>query len=450
MHARQHLDLGGQGADLAGGAPVHADLVAQGARADRGLLQGAERGLEVLLALGEAIGERGQHLLLDGVDGAVAGELALGEQGLGQFAAHALLDGGVLLVGVVQEQRELGGLLRGLRGDLELGPAQGLDEGLGGLEAVGDDLLGGGGGPRLDELPLVLAAAGLDHHDGDVLGAVVLGDDAPGDDDVEDGALQLAPAREGDPLAVDEGQAGAADGAREGQARDLGGHGGGVDGQDVVGVVRVDGEHGLDDLDLVAQALDEAGAQGAVDEAGGQDGLGARAALAAEEGAGDAPGGVGPLLDVDREGEEVELVLGVLADRRGRQDGGGVVEVGQRGACGLPGEAARLESDGALAEAAVVDDSFGCDDVRAFHHGAFLLGSLVSRSTSAFDRSPRSHRGFREPLSKTVSLRAGWRAPFDRARDRRARPGTRKRPDSLGSRAGAGQRRRPRRSMSER
>src|SRR3712207_7796036 len=50
-----------------------------------------------------------------------------------------------------------------------------------------------------------------------------------------------------------------------------------------------------DDLDLVAQALDERRAQRAVDEAAGEDRLRRRAALAAEERAGDAPGGVHPL-----------------------------------------------------------------------------------------------------------------------------------------------------------
>ena len=241
----------------------------------------------------------------------------------------------------------------------------------------------------MNELPLVLAAAGLNHHDRDVFGAVFLGDDAARDNDVEHGTLELAPARERDPLVVDERQAGAADRAREGQAGDLGGHGRGVDRQNVVGVVRIDRQDGLDDLDLVAQALDEAGAQRAVDEAGGQDGLGARAAFAAEEGTGDATRGVLTLFNVDGQREEVELVLGVLAHRGGGQNGGGIIQVGQGGAGGLLGETAGFEAHGTLAETAVIDNRLCGDDVGAFHHGAFLLGLLVSRSTSAFDRSPR-------------------------------------------------------------
>ena len=389
VHAGQDLDLGGEGTDLARRAAVHADLFAQGAVTDRGLLERAEGCLEGLLRLGEALGQGLEHLFLDGVHGLVAGELALGQQSLGDLLGRVFLDRRVLFVGVVQEQREFDGLLGGLLGHLELSLAQDLDEGLGGLEAVGHDVFGGGGGASLNQLPLVLAAAGLDHHDRDVFGAVFLGDDAARDNDVEHGTLELAPARERDPLVVDERQAGAADRAGEGQAGDLGGHGRGVDRQNVVGVVRINRQDGLDDLDLVAQALDEAGAQRAVDEAGGQDGLGARAAFAAEEGTGDATRGVLTLFNVDGQREEVELVLGVLAHRGGGQNGGGIVQVGQGGAGGLLGETAGFEAHGALAETAVIDNRLCGDDVGAFHHGAFLLGLLVSRSTSAFDRSPR-------------------------------------------------------------
>ena len=77
-----------------------------------------------------------------------------------------------------------------------------------------------------------------------------------------------------------------------------------------------------DDVDLVAEALGERRAQRAVDEPAGQDGLVRGLALPAEERAGDLAGGVGPLLDVDGQGEEV----GPLPDRaggggRGQQDG---------------------------------------------------------------------------------------------------------------------------------
>ena len=144
-----------------------------------------------------------------------------------------LLDGVVLLIGVIEIERELGGGLGGVLGDLHLGLAQGLDVGLGRLKGLGDDGLGGGRGTGGDQVPGALGGTGLDHHDGDV--AVL--QDAARHHHVEGGALELGVAREGHPLAVDEGQAGARNRAGEGQARDLGGHGGRIDGQDVVGVV---------------------------------------------------------------------------------------------------------------------------------------------------------------------------------------------------------------------
>ena len=100
-------------------------------------------------------------------------------------------------------------------------------------------------------------------------------DDAAGDDHVEHGALPLGVARERDPLAVDERDAHAGDGAGERQAGQLRRERRGVDRERVVRVVRVDRQHGDDDLDLVAQALDEQGAQRAVDQAAGEDRLGA-------------------------------------------------------------------------------------------------------------------------------------------------------------------------------
>src|SRR5690606_17162323 len=85
--------------------------------------------------------------------------------------------------------------------------------------------------------------------------------------------------------------------------------------------------------------------------------------FAAEERAGDLPHGVHPLFDVDREREEVEVLLGVLAGRRGRQQHRLVVEVRRDGAGGLTGQQPGLELDGAGAELAVVDHGlYGGDD----------------------------------------------------------------------------------------
>ena len=219
---------------------------------------------------------------------------------------------------------------------------------------------------------------GLDHHDRDVTG---LGDPA-GHDHVEDGVLELAVRRERDPLALDERHTHAADGAGERQARELGGHRRGVDRQHVVGLVGVERQHGDDDLDLVAQTLLEGRAQRPVDQAAGEDRVLAGTTLAAEERAGDLAHGVHPLLDVDREREEVEVLLGVLAGRGGRQQHRLVVEVGRDGAGGLTGQQAGLELDGAGAELAVVDHGlYGGDD-------GFLHGKPLSLSRSDHARAP--------------------------------------------------------------
>ena len=169
--------------------------------------------------------------------------------------------------------------------------------------------------------------------------------------------------RERDPLALDERDAHAADRAGERQAGELGGHRRGVDREHVVGLVGVERQHGDDDLDLVAQALLEGRAQRAVDQAAGEDRILTGTTLAAEERAGDLAHGVHPLLDVDRQREEVELVLGLLAGGGRREQHRLVVEVGGHRSGGLPGQQPGLELDGAGAELAVVENGLDADDV---------------------------------------------------------------------------------------
>ena len=179
------------------------------------------------------------------------------------------------------------------------------------------------------------------------------------DHHVEHGALELLDGRECHPLAIDQRDADTADRAVERQAGDLGGRRRGVDGDHVVQVVGVEAHDRDHDLDLVTQARDEGRTQRTVDQATGEDRIGGRAALPAEERPRDAPGGVHAFLDVDRQREEVEVVLGGLAGGGRRQQHGLVVEVGDDGAGGLLGEPAGLEADGAGAEAPVVDHGGG-------------------------------------------------------------------------------------------
>jgi hypothetical protein len=197
----------------------------------------------------------------------------------------------------------------------------------------------------------VLGGLGLDHHDRDL--AVV--QHAAGDDHVERGPLDLGAGREGDPLAVDQRHSGTSDRAAERQPRDLGGRRGRVDGQHVVGVVRVEREDGDHDLHLVAQALGECRAQRPVDQPAGEDRVLGRTSLTAEERAGDPPGGIHLFLDVDGEREEVEALPRALAGRGGRQKHRVVVEVGHDGTSGLLGQPTGFEADGAGSEGTVVD-----------------------------------------------------------------------------------------------
>ncbi len=264
---------------------------------------------------------------------------------------------GVGLVG--REQRVVPRRLGGRGGDDVLGVDERLEERLRRVEALGHDLLGRCLGAHGDLVHDGLGGLGLDHHDGDVTG---LGDPT-GDDHREHGVAELGEGREADPLAVDEGDAHAADGAGERQPGELGGQRRRVDRHDVVGVLGVERQDVDDDLDLVAEPVDERRAQRPVDEPAGEDRVGAGAALAAEERAGDLAGGVHALLDVHGQREEVEVALGLLARRRGRQQHGLVVEVGDGGAGGKLGEAAGLEPDRSGAEPAVVYDGLGCVDL---------------------------------------------------------------------------------------
>jgi hypothetical protein len=167
---------------------------------------------------------------------------------------------------------------------------------------------------------------------------------------------------EGDPLALDQGHSHAADGAGERQARQLGGHGGGVDRHHVVQVLRVEREDRLDDLDLIAQALDEGRAQRPVDEPAGQDGVLGRTALPTEERAGNPAHRVHPLFHVYCEREEIQVLLRLLG-RGGRgQHDGLAVQRDQGGAGRLPGQPARFELDCMHAKFAVVDNGFGSVD----------------------------------------------------------------------------------------
>src|SRR5690606_6423860 len=149
----------------------------------------------------------------------------------------------------------------------------------------------------------------------------------------------------------------------------------------------------------------------------GEDRVRARAALPAEERAGDAPDGVHPLLDVHREREEVEVLLGLLGGRGGRQQHGLVVEVGDDGSGGLAREAPGLEPDGAGAEAPVVDDGTGLVHVlKRVGHVVLLLRrphactGLILGLAGLRSKPPGPSSG--EPLPRTGGSCAARRGVF--------------------------------------
>ena len=184
-----------------------------------------------------------------------------------------------------------------------------------------------------------------------------------------------------------------ADGALERDARDRQGRRRAVDGEHVVGVLLVGAHDRDDDLGLVAEAVGERRAQRPVDQAAGQDGGVGGTALPAEEAAGDAPGGVHPLLDVDREREEVDAVTNALGGVRGDQCFG-AGDLGDHGSLGLEGQLARLEREG------LVGAADGPRDDDGFRH---VCSSLPARGL------PRTGSEAAEPVPS-------WRPPSGPAR----------------------------------
>ena len=133
--------------------------------------------------------------------------------------------------------------------------------------------------------------------------------------------------------------------AHVGRERDVGQRqrgGGAVHREDVVRVHVVDAHRRRHDLRLAVPALREQRPDRPVDHARGEDALLGGAALALEEAAGDLPGGVHPLLDVHRQGEEVDVAE--VAGGRGAEHHRVAGADDDRAAC-LLGELAGLEAD---------------------------------------------------------------------------------------------------------
>lgn len=109
--------------------------------------------------------------------------------------------------------------------------------------------------------------------------------------------------------------------------------------------IRIDRHDRGHDLGLVLEALGEQRADRAIDQARSQGFLLVRTPFALEEAARDLAGGVGPLLIIHGQGEEVAAGIGLLARDGGHQDHG-LGHVDEDGATGLAGDITGLEGDG--------------------------------------------------------------------------------------------------------
>ena len=323
VRARQEVHLGGDGPHRRQVAPVDAALGADDVPAHDLLLEAlddvAEQDLLVRVRF-----RREQllcHTLFDGGDGLIAHLLLCVGERLAQVGlGHRLDPIGVLgLVGRLELPRILGGPL----GE----PDDRLDHRLEAALAEHDGL---------EHLLLgQLLGLRLHHHDR-IAGA--------GDHEVEVGVGHLVDQWIEHELAADDADAGGADGAQERHAgqRERGRRS--DDGHDVGVVLHVVREHGDDHLRLVLEALHEQRPDRPVDQARGERLLLARAAFALEKAAGNLAGGVGSLLVVDGEGEEVDAgPRALLGDHGGEH--AGLAVLGEDGGVGLAGQAARLEAE---------------------------------------------------------------------------------------------------------
>ena len=372
MGTRDEVNLNPQVTNVGDAAAINAEALSEDLGAHDVLHHSVEGIADLLGGISffeiiEVPKEIGLNLLHVLVRRVVAVLLARDSQQLLQFLGSCLLDGLVHVVTVSREERELLCLLSSTLRQASLRLTQGLDERLSSLKALSHGGLLRGRSTFLDALSHVHAGAGLHHHDGDVILAALL-HDAAGHNHVEQCALMLFIVREGYPLAFwvlvvgDECHAHAADRARNRQAGELRRGRRAVDGDNVVVLLRVHGQHRDNDLDLVAQALDKSRAQRTVDKAAGQDSFGGGASLTAEEGARDLARSVHALLHVHGQREEVKAFARLVGRRGGGQEHGVFVQVGGHGATSLASKLTGFKTDGAGAEVAIVQSGDGLGD----------------------------------------------------------------------------------------
>ena len=323
--AGQEAHFAGQGADCVEVAAVQTLGVVEDEAADRFLL-------DVILGifddeLGHLVGaELGDELLTDfgedRVDGGLAGQLLLGEEGRDDAITRQRLGGGENLFR--NDGHRDGALgLAGLGSQFFLSGDQGLAGGLG-------EFQGG------DEIGLCDFVGGTFVHDHVGLVADI--------DEVEVGLGLLFVGGVHHELT---GDAGDADGAERAIPRDVGNGQcgrGSEDGEDVGVVLAVGREQQRLDLNFIVPALGEERADGAIGEAAGEDLLLGGPAFTLEVSAGETASGRCLLAVIHGEGEEILTGLGLGGRNRCGEDDG-FAELNGHGSVGLLCKAAGFDGD---------------------------------------------------------------------------------------------------------
>ena len=158
-------------------------------------------------------------------------------------------------------------------------------------------------------------------------------------------------------------------------------------------VGHVGADDGEDDLDLVAEPVREGGAQRAVGEAAGEDGILGRAAFTTEERARDLAGGVGTLFDVDGQREEVGAGTDVLGRVGGGEDSGATQGCND-GAHALLSKLAGLERQGLVGtgEGTRHSDGVSHDELlsTAAHEATAVFGAEAGSQSRMSTLQPRA------------------------------------------------------------
>ena len=318
----QHAHLGVQRADLVLLAAVHAVALQQPGLHDL-LLELVGDLVQILIHVGVVLQEQLMPLLDQLVPAGLADVLVVGiHGGLGivHGGGHDLVEQLLIEVGV---------------GVVEFG-----------LADLGHHLVDEG------DLLLVLLVSGADGLEHDIVGHLVgagldhdhlLGGGHHGDVQIAD--LTLLGVGVKDQLAVHQTHLQGGHRAVPGDVGDSQGGGGADEGGDLRRAVVIHGHDGAHHGHIVAEVVGEQGANGAVDDAAGQDALLPGTALAAVEAAGDAAHGVHLLLKVHAQGEEVDTVTGTGRGGDAAQHAG-IAVAHHDGGVGQLGQLAHLQREG--------------------------------------------------------------------------------------------------------